>query len=72
MEKLKKMRKAGLEEEGEFSIENLAFKLLRNHGYIEKLVNIKTNSLTKELSLENVSVYDPDLDKSHIKNIENA
>lgn len=39
-EKIHKMRKEGLSKEGEFSIGNLAFKKLRNDGYIEKLINI--------------------------------
>ena len=32
-----RLRKAGLDSGGEFSIENLAFKLLRTHGKIDKL-----------------------------------
>ena len=32
------MRKSGLEKEGEFSVENLAFKILRRSGVIEKIV----------------------------------
>ena len=39
-EKIHKMRKEGLQKGGEFSIGNLAFKKLRNDGYIEKLINI--------------------------------
>ena len=34
------MRKEGLSKEGEFSVGNLAFKKLRNEGYIEKLIDI--------------------------------
>jgi hypothetical protein len=34
---LSKLRKAGLDTGGEFSVENLAFKLLRAHGKIDKL-----------------------------------
>jgi hypothetical protein len=37
MDKLRKMRKAGLDSGGEFSVENLAFKVLRNLGYIDKI-----------------------------------
>ena len=37
MEELKRLRKAGLEKGGEQSVENLAFKLLRARGQIEKL-----------------------------------
>ena len=53
IDKLKNYRKAGLEDGGEFSTENLVFKGLRHSGYIEKLATMKKNSLTKELSLEN-------------------
>lgn len=35
--KLRKMRQSGLDAAGEFSVENLAFKVLRNMGYISKL-----------------------------------
>jgi len=61
MDKLKAYRKAGLVEEGEFSTENLVFKMLRNTGYLEKLADLKQNILTKSLTLENVSMYDADL-----------
>ena len=43
-QKLKKkimdMRKEGLAREGEFSVENLVFKKLRNEGYIEKIIEL--------------------------------
>lgn len=39
-EKIQKMRKEGLSKSGEFSVGNLAFKKLRNEGYIEKLIDI--------------------------------
>lgn len=51
-EKIKKMRKAGLDAGGEFSTENLAFKELRNSGYLEKLSNYKKESREEELSLK--------------------
>lgn len=50
-DKIKKMRQSGLEKKGEFSTENLAFKVLRNIGYLEKLVNMKRDYLTNQLSL---------------------
>lgn len=37
MEKLRKMRQAGLEDAGEGSVENLAYKALRRAGYLDKL-----------------------------------
>jgi hypothetical protein len=41
--KIKNYRKDGLEEEGEYSVGNLVFKLLRRNGYIEKVVELKKN-----------------------------
>lgn len=49
--KIKKFRQCGLEKGGEYSYENLTFKLLRRNGYIEKLMNIKTSVRNKKLSL---------------------
>ena len=45
--KLKNMRSAGLEDEGIYSIENLAFKLLRNSGQISKLMVLGNDSYDK-------------------------
>lgn len=50
--KIKRMRKSGLSKEGEFSVENLVFKKLRNEGLIGKLMDIKKEGIDKELSLE--------------------
>jgi len=52
MEKIKKMRQAGLEQAGEFSVENLVFKQLRHNGYLEKLSTCKTRAFDRELSIE--------------------
>ena len=49
--KIKKYRQTGLDNIGEFSVENLVFKVLRNTGYLEKMVEMKNDYLTKELSL---------------------
>jgi len=43
-EKISKMRKEGLAESGEFSVENLVFKQLRNDGSIEKLFDSINNA----------------------------
>ena len=51
-EKLKKFRSEGLEEKGEYSYENLAFKFLRRNGYIQKLFDFKNNMIDKLLSNE--------------------
>lgn len=50
--KLKKFRKCGLDGLGEYSYENLTFKLLRRNGYIEKLYDLKTKLKDKKLSLK--------------------
>jgi len=50
-DKIKKFRQSGLEDGGEYSYENLTFKLLRRNGYIEKLMSIKTTVRDKKLSL---------------------
>lgn len=52
MDKLGKLRQAGLSSEGEFSPSNLAFKILRNQGYLEKLTQMKTKSFDRALSIE--------------------
>lgn len=48
-DKLKKFRKQGLESDGEFSVENIVFKLLRTEGYITKL-----HDYIKTLEIKNV------------------
>jgi hypothetical protein len=52
--KIKKMRQSGLESGGEFSVENLTYKVLRNSGYIKKLVDMKHDYMTQELSLDEI------------------
>ena len=49
--KIKEFRQSGLESGGEYSYENLTFKLLRRNGYIEKLLKLKTNITDKKLSI---------------------
>jgi hypothetical protein len=50
--KIKKYRQSGLDSSGgEFSTENLVFKVLRNTGYLGKMVEFKNDYLTQELSL---------------------
>lgn len=49
--KIKDFRQSGLESGGEYSYENLTFKLLRRNGYIEKLLKLKTNITDKKLSI---------------------
>ena len=50
--KISRMRKSGLDREGIYSPENLAFKMLRNSGYLQKLSSLKINAYDKMMSLE--------------------
>jgi hypothetical protein len=50
-EKIKKLRSSGLEQGGEYSTENLAFKVIRKTGYLEKLFNIKKMAFDSSLTL---------------------
>lgn len=49
--KLKNFRKSGLTDNGEYSYENLTFKLLRRNGYIKKLLDLKNMIIDKNLSI---------------------
>ena len=51
-DKIKRLRQIGLDkEDGEYSVENLAFKVLRRSGYIEKLWDSEVESQQKDFSL---------------------
>lgn len=50
-DKLKKYRTCGLEKGGEYSTENLVFKILRRNGYIEKLHKETSKIIDKKLSM---------------------
>jgi hypothetical protein len=52
-DKIKKFRKCGLDKGGEYSTENLVFKVLRRNGYIEKLYDFENELMDKRLSMEN-------------------
>ena len=49
--KIKKMRQAGLEREGEYSYENITFKVLRRVGLLDKLSDLENKSYDKSLSM---------------------
>jgi predicted nucleotidyltransferase len=51
-EKIGEMRKCGLQKEGEFSLENLAFKYLRNNGYIGRIIDVTKNMYDKKMSID--------------------
>jgi len=54
-DKITQMRKAGLERGGEWSVENLVFKALRNTGIIDKLAEVIRELEDEELSLEQMA-----------------
>jgi hypothetical protein len=49
--KIKTFRQSGLEQGGEYSYENLTFKLLRRNGYFGKLLKLKKDITDKKLSI---------------------
>ncbi len=51
MADIRRLRQAGLEKGGEYSVENLAFKLLRARGKIDKFVKYINKLQSAELSL---------------------
>jgi AAA+ superfamily predicted ATPase len=51
IEKIKKMRKSGLEKSGELSDENIVYKIIRDRGYLQKLFDNKNNIIDNQLSL---------------------
>lgn len=54
-DRLKSLRRTGLEREGETGIENITYKVLRNKGYIEKLYKHIRNIEDKQLGMENIN-----------------
>lgn len=50
-DKIKKARSAGLEREGEYSFENLAFKVLRRNDYLEKLSRLRIDAYDSQMSI---------------------
>jgi hypothetical protein len=60
---LREMRSSGLAKGGEYSVENIVYKLLRSRGDLQKLWSIQSELGDKELSLEGHRYYSG-LDKS--------
>lgn len=52
LDKIYQLRKAGLDEVGEFSVENIVFKKLRDNNLIQKLKGQIKTSFDKKLSLK--------------------
>ena len=70
-DKLKQLRQTGLDKDGEYSIENLAFKHLRNTGYLEKLsdkriearkIEMVGDVLKEFVSTQDINRLDKELD----------
>jgi hypothetical protein len=53
-EKLRNYRQSGLEEGGEYSVENLVFKYLRNSEEIERIYDLKKSAYDSMMSVEEV------------------
>ena len=51
-DKIKKYRTCGLEKDGEYSDENLVFKVLRRNGYMQKLFDFENEYTDKKLSIK--------------------
>ena len=68
-EKIMNMRRSGLAKGGEFSIENLVFKELRNNGFLEKLLNTINNSIDKSLSIDEMEDFQKDAIKMNKLNV---
>ena len=51
MSEIRRLRQAGLEQAGEYSVENLAFKLLRARGKIDKFRKFINKLQSAELSI---------------------
>lgn len=64
-DKIKRMRQSGLDKGGEFSVENLAFKVLRRNGYLELLWDRSVESTDQALSLQEAF-----LDEAPIRDLE--
>ena len=56
--KISNMRKSGLDRGGIYSPENLAFKMLRNANYLEKLSDIKIISYDRMMSIQEMYIKD--------------
>ena len=60
LDKIRQYRRAGLDLGGEFGPENLAYKMLRKQGLIEKLYNLRSKLHSEHLTIEEDN---PALDK---------
>ena len=68
-QRLKHLRQIGLESEGEYSIENMAYKYLRNKGYLERLKELEKSITMNNLTLENAGDELDEVAKCFIRHI---
>ena len=69
-QRLKHLRQTGLEAEGEYSVETMAYKHLRNKGYLERLTQLEKKAALANLAVEHTitewsirNTYDVSKDK---------
>lgn len=51
-DKIKKLRQSGLDREGEYSYENITFKVLRRVGFLDQISDLENKAYDKSLTLE--------------------
>jgi hypothetical protein len=64
---IKRYRQAGLDKGGEFGPENLAYKVLRKQGYIDKLYQLRDKLHSQKLSIEEDPNYYTKLKKAELE-----
>ncbi len=69
LQRLKHLRQVGLESEGEYSVENMAYKHLRNNGYLERLKELEKSITMNNLQLENAGNELDEVAKCFIRHI---
>ena len=67
--KLKHLRQVGLDSVGEYSIENMAYKYLRNKGYLERLKQLEKSITMNKLTLESAGNELDEVAKCFIRHI---
>jgi hypothetical protein len=66
--RLRDLRQSGLDAAGEYSVENLAYKHLRNKGYLDKLKELEHRYTMADLQIESVT-NTPDVTESLIQHV---
>lgn len=67
MDHLKRFRRIGLEKTGEYSVENLTFKVLRRGQFIKRIKDLKQEAFEKRMGNEDPALRD-DLSESFVLN----